>query len=142
MPAPNTSSCLWAVCLTRHLWRSSAATSCRTSRTFDYTPREYRFHGTMQVMTNKESAASGTSNPFGGFSIALLDDAKAPSIATGGPSTIRSAGDRVDTKGVNVGSGPAGLTAAIYAARANLRPVVVAGRAPRDQRVLTIEVEN
>ncbi len=96
----------------------------------------------MQVMTDKEPAAGGATSPFGGFSIALLDDAAAPATATGGPSTVRTAGDRVDSKVVIVGSGPAGLTAAIYAARANLEPVVLAGSAPGGQLMLTSDVEN
>ena len=112
----------------------------------------------MDAMTDQTRRGEGDdadTNPFSGFAIDFSGDSGASSIATapiaiatepvpatGGPASPGHDDGRTESNLIIVGSGPAGLTAAIYAARANLEPIVLGGSAPGGQLMLTSDVEN
>ena len=85
-------------------------------------------------------AAPAAPAPLPDLAIDFGDGAVA--TAPGGPGFTSVHEGRTETKLLIVGSGPAGLTAAIYAARANLEPIVLAGSTPGGQLMLTSDVEN
>ena len=81
---------------------------------------------------------SSSGAPADTMAISFAPAATAPA----GPTTAPGDDGRTSSKLLIVGSGPAGLTAAIYAARANLEPIVLAGSGPGGQLMITSDVEN
>jgi thioredoxin reductase (NADPH) len=121
--------------------------------------------GSSPVKGEDAGTKAPLTNPFGSFTIdfsgdgggtsepvsinfgapaapAAASDPAATIPAPGGPRTDAQHGGRTESKVIIIGSGPAGLTAAIYAARANLEPIVLAGSAPGGQLMITSDVEN
>jgi thioredoxin reductase (NADPH) len=88
-----------------------------------------------QAMTDTRTggAFGGLTIDFGGTASSDAPVAEAVRVAAGEPVRARV---------VIVGAGPAGLTAAIYAGRAGLDPVVLGGHEPGGQLMLTSDVEN
>ena len=84
-------------------------------------------------------ATPKTNRPLSGLS---LDFVTTPADSAPAVSMDAYSGKPVEARVVIVGSGPAGLTAAIYAARANLEPIVIGGVESGGQLMITSEVEN
>ena len=87
-------------------------------------------------------ANSKTPRPLGGISLNFIPAAAGDVVAAANHSVAAGTGAPVEAPVVIVGSGPAGLTAAIYAARANLKPIVIGGVVGGGQLMITSDVEN
>jgi thioredoxin reductase (NADPH) len=88
-----------------------------------------------------DDANTTTSKPLGGLNLTFLAPAEEEGTSQARPAAPAS-GRTEEARVVIVGSGPAGLTAAIYAARANLEPIVIGGISGGGQLMITSEVEN
>jgi thioredoxin reductase (NADPH) len=94
---------------------------------------------------SNDSTGPSIPSPLAGLKLTLLPAAPGPD-AVSRPATdalpVTVTGAVEETRVAIVGSGPAGLTAAIYAARANLSPIVIGGVAGGGQLMITSEIEN
>ena len=89
--------------------------------------------GGLQMLDDDGDATAAPITPIAPIAMEQPADATAVTETGGGGSHARV---------LIIGSGPAGLTAAIYAARANLEPLVIAGFVPGGQLMITSDVEN
>ncbi len=72
----------------------------------------------------------------------MAQTATAGAPAAPAESNVNNYGHEKPLECVIIGSGPAGYTAAIYAARAGLKPVLYTGQEPGGQLMITTDVEN
>jgi len=89
-----------------------------------------------------DDATPKRKSPLAGLNLTFLAPAEGTQTAPAAPPSKTENGKSVDARVVIVGSGPAGLTAAIYAARANLEPIVIGGIVGGGQLMITSDVEN
>ena len=89
-----------------------------------------------------DDATPTPKSPLNGLKLTLLAPLSGDEAPVSAAPVTNGSGKHVAARVVIVGSGPAGLTAAIYTARANLEPIVIGGVSGGGQLMITSDVEN